>query len=281
MIEKIIRIKNIGKFVDYSSVGDVSFRPITLIYSLNGLGKTTLSAIFRSLCTGEKGYIKERRTLGQYEPTYAEFRVNGTNIIFDNDSWSSSFPFVEIFDPHFIRENIYTGDLIDHHHKRNLHSFAVGEKGVQLSNIIDELDDKIRKITSDIAQKRINVERQIIGRMNANTFLNLKPIEEIEQKISEKEKEIYALRKENEIKSKNYFSRLDLEKFLFEELQKLLSKRIEEISLEIEKKVKDHISQCMDKRGESWINQGLEYTKNDLCPFCGQDVKGLELLTPA
>lgn len=278
MLEKILRIKNIGKFVNYSCVGDISFRPITLIYSENGLGKTTLSAILRSLYSGEKKYIKERRTLGQYGDSYVALRVNGSNVIFDKDTWNASFPLIEIFDPYFINENIYTGDMIAHQHKRNLHSFAIGKEGVQLSNKIDKLDDKIREINSDIAQKKIEVERQIIGSLDINSFLNIKRIENIDQKINEKNKEAGAIRKANEIKSKSLFLKLRLERFPFENLKILLFKRIEEISVEVEKKVKEHISQCMDDGGELWISQGLEYTKRDLCPFCGQNLKGLKLI---
>jgi len=45
MIEKIIFIKNIGKFADYRAQGEMSFRRLTLIYAENARGKTTLTAV--------------------------------------------------------------------------------------------------------------------------------------------------------------------------------------------------------------------------------------------
>lgn len=49
MLEKFISLKNIGRFVNLSSKGDVSLRKLTLIYGENGRGKTTLCSILRSL----------------------------------------------------------------------------------------------------------------------------------------------------------------------------------------------------------------------------------------
>ena len=49
MLEKIVQIKNIGRFRDYAASGDVTFRKLTLVYAENGRGKTTLCVILRSL----------------------------------------------------------------------------------------------------------------------------------------------------------------------------------------------------------------------------------------
>ena len=47
MLKKFIRMKNIGKFVDCKAVGDVEFRPLTLVFGENGRGKTTLCGVLR------------------------------------------------------------------------------------------------------------------------------------------------------------------------------------------------------------------------------------------
>ncbi len=49
MIHKIERITSIGKFRNYQATGDVAFKKLTLLYGDNGGGKTTLTAILRSL----------------------------------------------------------------------------------------------------------------------------------------------------------------------------------------------------------------------------------------
>ncbi len=278
MIEKIIRIKNVGKFLNFSSAGDISFRRITIIFSENGLGKTTLCAILRSLQSGNKIFIKERRTLGQQNSPYVELLMNGAIYKFDNDIWNNSSPLIEIFDPYFIRENIYSGDSVYHQHKRNLHSFAIGEQGVKLSERADKLDDQIRKINPIIAQKQSEIQRHIIGSMPLVRFLDLEQIPDVDEKIRKQIIRIEAIKRSNEIKNQDLFSSLKLEQLPFESFQILLSKRIEYISEEIEEKIKAHISHCMDEKGESWISQGLGYVKEDSCPFCGLNMSGLELI---
>ncbi len=49
MLQRVISIKNVGRFQNYGAAGDVTFRRYTLIFAENGRGKTTLCAILRSL----------------------------------------------------------------------------------------------------------------------------------------------------------------------------------------------------------------------------------------
>jgi wobble nucleotide-excising tRNase len=51
MLQRIISIRNVGRFLNCSASGDVTFRRFTLIFAENGRGKTTLCAILRSLAT--------------------------------------------------------------------------------------------------------------------------------------------------------------------------------------------------------------------------------------
>jgi wobble nucleotide-excising tRNase len=64
MLQRIISIKNIGRFRNCAAAGDVTFRRFTLIFSENGRGKTTLCAILRSLFTNTPALIIGRTTLG-------------------------------------------------------------------------------------------------------------------------------------------------------------------------------------------------------------------------
>ena len=57
MLQRVISIKNIGRFRNCAAVGDVTFRRFTLIFSENGRGKATLCAILRSLSTNMPSLI--------------------------------------------------------------------------------------------------------------------------------------------------------------------------------------------------------------------------------
>ena len=91
MIEKIIKIFGIGRFESYISEGDVSFKKLTLIYGENGRGKTTLSAIFRSLRSNDPMHILERLTLGRKDDSSIDIKTDGKNQIFENKNWTLLF----------------------------------------------------------------------------------------------------------------------------------------------------------------------------------------------
>lgn len=91
MLEKIVQIKNIGRFRDYAAKGDVTFRKLTLVYAENGRGKTTLCAILRSLQTGQTDFIRERKTLATTDPAFVHLRLNNANYQFTNGAWTERF----------------------------------------------------------------------------------------------------------------------------------------------------------------------------------------------
>jgi len=278
MIEKILRIKNVGKFVNYSCAGNMSFRRLTLIHAENGQGKTMLSAIFRSLFTGEGKYIKERCTLGQDEVPCVALRLSGSTAKFIDGVWNTTLPTMEIFDPTFVNENVYAGDTVDHKHKKNLHHFAIGEEGVRLTKLVAELDDDIRETNSSINSKREELEKEIAGVMDIDIFVNLKQLDNIDCRITSNEKEIEALLKADTIAKKPLLFTLTLPVLPFPEIENLLSKGLEDVSADAEQMVNEHILRCMDERGESWISQGIQYIKDDQCPFCGEDIQSVKLI---
>ena len=76
MLDKIVTIKNVGKFRSYCARGDLQFRRNTLIYAENGRGKTTLCDIFRSLQSGDATFISGRATLGSGDVPVIEVAVD-------------------------------------------------------------------------------------------------------------------------------------------------------------------------------------------------------------
>jgi wobble nucleotide-excising tRNase len=65
MLQRIISIKNVGRFRNCAASGDVTFRRFNLIFAENGRGKTTLCAILRSLCTNTPALVIGRTCPGQ------------------------------------------------------------------------------------------------------------------------------------------------------------------------------------------------------------------------
>ena len=72
MIRKIEQLASIGKFRNYKATGDVSFSKLTLFYADNGIGKTTLAAVLRSLTLNQPEIITKRISTDHTTPQTAQ-----------------------------------------------------------------------------------------------------------------------------------------------------------------------------------------------------------------
>jgi wobble nucleotide-excising tRNase len=282
MIEKVISIKNIGRFRDCSPRGDVSFRKLTLFFAENGRGKTTFCAILRSLQTGKSEFISERKTLGSTDSASVEIRIAGNNYTFGSNRWSSTQSDVVIFDSVFVHDNVYSGDYVEHEHKKNLYRVIVGNQGVQLAQRVEELDGKIRDANTDIKTKMSDVSSTIPNGTTLETYLAWQPIENVEAKIQQKNTAItnrqWALDKATEIQSKGLLAKISLPAFPFDFLE-ILSKQLTNVIADAETRVRRQIeNHSMGNNGETWLSQGLDFVADDKCPFCGQGITANELI---
>jgi wobble nucleotide-excising tRNase len=278
MIKKIISIKRTGKFADYSCKGDVSLKRLTLIYAENARGKTTLAAILRSLSDGQPDPITERCTLGQADQPSVELLIDTDKAVFSGSAWNRVYPPVTIFDSLFVHRNVYAGDAVDHEHRRGLYWFAIGEAGVKLAEQITTCDSQIDAVNPEIRATAAEIKRHILGQVSVDDFVTLKPIADVEQRITEKKKEIAALEKADAIASKPPLSPLDPPEIPFAPVGEVLAKTVADVVSGAEQKVRQHVHRCMDERGEAWIDQGMGYILDDRCPFCGQSITANDLI---
>jgi len=283
MLEKIIQINNVGRFRNYSASGDVSFRKMTLIYAENGRGKTTLCAILRSMQTGHPEFIEERKTLATTGSAFVNIRLNNANSQFTGNTWTATHPDVVIFDPVFVNENVYSGDYVEHDHRKNLYRVIVGAQGVQLSTQIEELDRQIRDINSELRAKKETVSKYLPSGIMLDNYLQWQPIADIEaqirQKTDELDKRQRVAAKSGEIQARGLFPRIQIPA-LPPDFAAVLAKQLTDIVADAETKVQQHITQHqMEKQGEPWLSQGLNYVKDDRCPFCGQSVQINDLIS--
>jgi wobble nucleotide-excising tRNase len=130
MLQKIIAIKNVGRFRNCAAAGDVNFRHLNLIFGENGRGKTTFCAILRSLFTNAPALVLGRTTLGSTAPPEAQLLFTSGVITFRAGIWNPSFADIAIFDGPYISENVFAGDVVDTENRRNLYRVIVGAQGI-------------------------------------------------------------------------------------------------------------------------------------------------------
>ena len=278
MIRKIVAVANVGRLSNYTGRGNVSFGKLTLIYGENGRGKTTLAAIFRSLCTGSPHHIAERQTLAGSGPPEVSILIEGGLATFSGGAWNRQFPHIEIFDAAFVHANVYEGDCVDHEHKKNLYRVIVGEEGVTLARAVDDLDGLIRTVTKEIGERGQLLAAEAPPGMDLDEFLSLSEDRDIGAKLLAKEAEVAALKRSSDIRTRSFLHPLS-PPVLPENFLSLLATDVEDLAGDAERQVRTHMQRCMDQRGESWLAQGLTYAQSGSCPFCGQNLDGSALLT--
>lgn len=278
MLQKIISIKNVGRFHNCAAVGDVTFRRVTLIFAENGRGKTTLCAILRSLFTNMPAFIIGRATLGSTEPPEVQLLLGTSNFTFRNGTWNAPFPEIAVFDGTYVSENVFAGDVVDTEHRRNLYRVIIGSAGVALAGRVVELDNQIRDKNTEIRDGRGRLQRYMPDGMTVEVFIALAEDPGIDLKITAKEQEVQAVQRSSQLQQRAGLTAVTVPA-LPTALSSILAKTLVIVAADAERRVADHIAHHqMEARGEPWLTEGLRYVADESCPFCGQTLTGIELI---
>src|SRR6266542_1202364 len=277
LIEKVLKVENVGRFAQLLPKGDVQFRRLNLVYGPNGHGKTTLAGIVRSMGTGDPAYISERAKLGAGAP-HVEIRAGGQNASFTQGKWSVTASDFEIFDSTFVSDNVYTGEHVDSEHRKNLYQVVVGAAAVALARRIDDIDTEGRALAREAAGHEEKLKEIIQAPFAVDDFLNLKPEEKVRERIGDLTTKLSAARKSKEVLARREPEPLQVQA-LPPKVLDVLRATVEQISKQAEERVRQHVAVRLDNRGEQWVRQGLEYLREDAaCPFCAQSTEGVELV---
>ena len=278
MLNKIISMKNIGRFKNYSASGNVTLSRCTLILGANGFGKTTICATLRSLKSGDPALIGGRHTLEAAGPPTANLLSSEGVATFDGSSWSNVYPHLEIFDSDFVSENVHSGEEVHIGHRRNLYRVIIGEKGVALAKYEAELAEKSRDMTKEITAATKAIQPHVPIDMSLDDFIGLPAEPNIDSQIIEKEHALKVARQAKEIVERPSLTVIDLPA-LPGEFFALLDRTIDDIGKDAETKISKHLeAHGMETNGGNWLARGLEFSDRGTCPFCGQTIDGLQLV---
>ena len=294
MINKVEKLVSIGKFRDYQATGQVNFKKLTLIYGDNGNGKTTLTSIFRSLATNNPEIIRSRISTNHTAVQFAQITQVGTPNIFHTfggAGWTAQFPEIEIFDIHFVNENIYSGFDFSDEHRKQLHQFVIGAQGVAIQNQIEQ--NKIDKTNS--RQIQSNIEVQLIQQVGNNLSTNLinsflsisvEQANDIDQLITNAETVLSSANANAIIQTLQPLSNLTRISTGIN-LDSLIAD-LQTTSQTIQNRVLETLffQHCQDLSAstfdgpENWLQKGFAYVKskqalnepNISCPFCKQSI---------
>lgn len=279
MLKKIIAVKNVGRFRNSAAPSNPQLAKHTLISGANGYGKTTLCAILRSAQTGDASHVIGRKTLGVTDASSVELLLDTGHVRFNGTAWSAMLPHLAIFDGTFVAENVCSGEVVEIDQKRNLYRVIIGREGVQLAEEEARLSLASRTKTSEITATTKTIQPFVPAGMKLEQFVVLPSDPEIDDKIAAQQRTLEAVRLAGKIAARAPLSEINLPT-IPEDFGALLTKTIEDIAADAEQKLAEHlVAHGMITDGAAWIAEGLAHASDDSCPFCGQDIKGLSLIS--
>ena len=282
MIRHIKLLRNIGTFNSDDAAASLEVKRLALIYADNGRGKTTLAAILRSLATGEPLPITERQRLGSQQSPHVVLDCEGepSNVVFQNGAWNRTLPDLKIFDDVFVDENVHSGLDVDAQHRQNLHELVLGDQGVTLNRCLQDVVSRVSKHNAALEEKSKAIPEQSRGGLSVDQFCALPALPDVESQIETAERALMAARHQDALRTTPLFETIELPEFDIEAIRQILLTDLPDLDRAAEAQVQQHV-QTLGEGGESWVADGMGLGlqgNNEICPFCGQDIKGLELI---
>lgn len=273
MISQIINVQNVGRFKKFVPDGDVQLKDYTLILADNGVGKTTLCDVIRSLQTNDPSYVTGRRTLGcDGEPT-VHFRLSdGSHARFRNGAWDTQRGGVTIFDATYVRDNIHAGETVDTAHKRNLFQVVVGSAGVGLVRQVEQLERERGELGAPIREVEAQIKPLLPPGMTPRKFLDLTADDDIESKLTTAQQNLRSVEELADLKLKRPLAEATVPT-VPTTFRSLLSTSLENVSDEAEGQLRAHIANLGTDDAGQWLARGHEIAGDSKsCPFCKQDL---------
>ena len=281
MLDRIPLIRNVGQFDSVSDGANVPLSKLTLIYAENGRGKTTLSAILRSLGSGDPAPISERQRLSTSQPPHVVVQpIVGPAINFQGGSWTQTIPNLAVFDDEFVDQNVYSGLSVEAGHRQKLHEFILGAPGVTLGKTFQALVDRNEEHNKEIRLKADAIPASVRGTMDADFFCALQARPAIEDEIQAAERLLAAARDQDAIRNASAFDTLDLPGFDLQGIETLLASNLAALDTRAAKMVQDHLA-GIGPAGEGWVADGMRRVLSSgsaACPFCAQDLHSSALV---
>jgi len=276
MLQRVIAIRNVGRFRNSAALPNPLFAKHTLVFGANAYGKTTFCAVMRSVQSGNVASVLGRRTLGTQVDPYVHLLFTEGNRRLDTGDWSSVVPQISVFDGVFVSENVHSGDVVDVPHRRNLFRVIVGQAGVALAEEEQRLAEESRVKQTELTAASRAAQAFVPQGMRLADFIGLTADSDIDGKITAQQQLIDALQRADAIRTRPALSSIAIS-LTNNELEHSLGKSLEGIGADAEARLVAHLERHhMQEHGEQWVAEGVGYIIDDQCPFCGRS--GLDAL---
>jgi wobble nucleotide-excising tRNase len=282
MLKSINLLKNVGRFETFSGTGVTDNLPKGLLfYGENGKGKTTITAVLRSLGTGNPLPILERKRLGAEDDPHIVFKTDdGLSLIFQNGQWGNGSFGVCVFDDDFVDKNVYSGLSVGSETRQSLHGLVIGEQGVLLSQQVIDSGQCIEEHNMAIRTITQQVPNSILAGEAFEGFYSLQNEDQVSEKIEALQKRWLVLQESHKIKKADKFQKFSIPKVPIEATSQALELTLEDLDASAVTRLKTHFSK-LGQSGEEWASQGYtlaDESQGEECPFCLSPLKDNPIL---
>jgi wobble nucleotide-excising tRNase len=285
MIERFQLLQNIGLFDSVAAGGQLPLSKFALIYAENGRGKTTLSAVLRSLGTGQPVPIQERHRLGAPQAPSAVICTGNGSAVFQNGAWARTVPEIVVYDDIFVAENVCSGVVVDNEHRQNLHELILGAQGVALNAALQGYVAKIEEHNHSLRAKGEAIPAAVRGGLFPDAFCALENRNGIDEAIQEAERSVAAAQAADEVRRQESFAAVALPGIDVQSITAVLQRNLAALEGVAAAQVQAHLA-TLGPGGEAWVENGLARVgqasaghAREICPFCAQDINGVALVT--
>lgn len=278
MIERVQNIENVGRIAKTGGgQPQYQFNKNTHIYAGNTHGKSTFTAVIRSLQTNNPDFIKGRKTFGSTLQQRAIFVAGGTNYKFNGTNWDKSLEDIRIFDTRYIHENFFSPDEeITEDGQKKIETFILGSEGVRLAKQVLDLTAAQRENATALGttSREYNANKPF-DHPSFDDFLKADPIEGVDDLIEEQTKQLNAYKNQESIQGQ-LTAMLDVLKE--SDFPKSRTDLGRDLSVDISK-ITGHIHENMTKDAsesdaKEFLRQGLVLGEGKhVCPFCSQSTE--------
>ena len=286
MIHRIKLLKNIGLFDSVTGNDSPCFRKLTLVFAENGRGKTTLTAVLRSLATGSPQLIKERHRLGSHHIPHVVIEYDdGTHLtVYQNHTWSRPNARIIAFDDIFVNDHVYSGLEVTPEHRQNLHGLIIGSQGVELARNVGDITNELSRLQSILREKANEIPQIARGQLTVDQFCALAPIDNIDEEIEDVTRRIAALQQNESVERTPFFAPIVPPPIEIIPLQDFLRRGLTELDTCSLEAMKSHCDK-LGEGAEKWIARGTQYEKaihdagTHSCPYCDQPLGSSHLVS--
>lgn len=270
MLENLNVIAEI-KQLNHRSQMDNNFTKLSLIYGLNGDGKSTLSKFFQLISEKDIPSINSMKSLESGDSKIPNFvlRFSDSKTITPNNINSIDHDFL-VFNQQFIDSNVHSSSKIESSNLQNYYNLCLGSFSVDKQNQIDDLKLENTTLTTEKTEFETKLTQRFQG-LKVPEITKLKPIKDADKRIAELESKLDDVKAIDVIKKLTKPSKLSVS---FPELGfDHLNISVEKISRDAAEEIKKHFSNNHKKENKKWVKDGVALvTENQTCPFCAQNL---------